>query len=553
VTTAFAQPLQATVSDGGGVAVAGATVVLNAPASGASGVFSGGSGVVSNGGLTYTDVSNASGQFAIPPTFTANTNIGVYNVLAQVSPPTANATDYNVDNFKLQNLSSSGVSGQSYSYYLPFVANAAAGFSSQVTVQNLGTASASVSAQYFDRAGASVSAASSVNVATNASWLAANPLAQGSTGTGVITSNQPLSIMVSELTPFGSSAYTVSSGASASLIAPLAIDQASGFNTQLTIANVGVLASSATVTFYDSEGRAIPAATKTLQLAAHSSQSFAQDAADSGLPSGYYGWARVEGLAGAQLVGQVLEQRRDIGFVALANTQSAGSNRLYAPAIFKQAFGQFVTGANIVNPNATPVQVAITYYDREGKAYVASPFTLAGQSLVGIYQAASVGQGLPTGGLPNNFYGSASVTTTGGSVVMVVNEAGGSTKAGTAQSGTYAAASIDTSSVNTDANIGLPIVANNGQGGYTSGLTILNTTASAVSGSVSYYNPDGTLVAGASQNFTIAAQASLPVYQGAAGLPHGFYGQAVVRGASANSLMVTTNVQSDSLFFTYTE
>jgi hypothetical protein len=562
VATTFTQPLQALVTDGAGTAVSGATVVLNAPASGASGVFSGGSGVISNGGLTYTDVSNASGQFATPPTFTANSSVGVYNVLAQVSAPTANASDYNVDNFKLQNLAANAVSGQSYSYYLPFVANSAAGFSSQVTVQNLGNASASISNQYFDKAGATVGAAYSANIAAKSSWVAANPLALGSTGTGVITSNQPLSVIVSQTTPFGSSAYTAPAEASASLIAPLAINQAAGFNTRLTIANVGAIASSATITFYDSVGNIIPDATKILQLAAHSSQSLDQTAAASGLAQGFYGWARVEGSAGGQLVGQVLEQRSDIGFVALANTQvyiqpanTISNTTLYAPAIFNKAFGSFVTGANIINPNTNPVQVSITYYDATGKAYVANPFTLAAHGVDSIYQGASFAQGLPNGGLPPGFYGSASVMTTGGSVVLVVNEAGGTTKAGTAQSGTYAARGASSNSTN--ATIGLPIVANNGQGGYTSGLTILNTTDRATSGSLSYYNPDGILVAGTSQSFTIAAHASLPVYQGAVGLPNGlpngFYGQAVVTGASTHSLIVTTNVQSDSLFFTYTE
>jgi hypothetical protein len=319
---------------------------------------------------------------------------------------------------------------------------------------------------------------------------------------------------------------------------------------------VGTNASSAKVTFYDSLGNLIPVATKTLQLTAHSSQTLDQMATTSGLAQGFYGWAKVEGAAGAQLVGQVLEQRSDIGFVALANTQvymqSVSNSTLYAPAIFNKAFGSFVTGANIVNPNANPVQVSITYYDSTGKAYVASPFTLAGHSLVGIYQGTKIAQGLPNGGLPTGFYGSASVSTTGGSVVPVVNEAGGTTKAGTAQSGTYAAGVSSSSASNSNSNIGLPIVANNGQGGYTSGATILNTREQAVSGSISYYLPNGTQVAGASQNFTIAAHASVPVYQGAANLPSGFYGQAVVTTSVENSLLVTVNVQSDNLFFTYT-
>jgi hypothetical protein len=111
-----------------------------------------------------------------------------------------------------------------------------------------------------------------------------------------------------------------------------------------------------------------------------------------------------------------------------------------------------------------------------------------------------------------------------------------------------------TSTTSATSSIGLPVVANAGQG-YTSGVSILNTSASAVSGSIRYYNPDGSVVAGvAAQNFTLGAHASLPAYQGAAGLPSGFYGSALVTITSSNgagALVATTNVQSATLFYTY--
>jgi hypothetical protein len=445
-----------------------------------------------------------------------------------------------------------------YSYYLPFLSNAANGYTSQITLQNLGSTPASISSQYFDQNGNLLSlqtkSSACSQVAVNASCVAPNSFSSGAKGTGLIVSNQPLSVLVQETTPFGSSAYAVNAGANASLIAPLAINNSLGFNTQLTIANVGANATTLTVSFYDQNGNALPAATQNLILAAHASQTLDQTAANSNLPQGFYGWAQIQAANGAQLVGQVLETRPDIKFTALANMLSTGASTLFAPAIFNQTFGNFVTGANIVNPNANPVRVSITYYDSTGKAYVASPFMLAGQSLVGIYQGASSAQGLPNGGLPKGFYGSASLTTTGGNVVMVVNQAGNTTKAGTAQSGTYAAGA-NNNSASTGANIGLPIVAKQAQAGYNSGATILNTSPQAVSGQISYYLADGTQVTAASQNFTIAAHASLPVYQGAVtNLPNGFYGQAVITTTNEanNSLLVTTNVQSDNLFFSYT-
>ena len=447
-----------------------------------------------------------------------------------------------------------------YSYYLPFVGNSANGFTSQVTLQNVGNGAAVVTSQYFDPAGNNVGQtgvaglAGCSSVAVGAACNPINPFGKGAGGTGVIVSNQPLAVIVTESTPFGGSAYAVTAGTSQSLVAPLAINNAGGFVTQLTVANAGAGTTTATVTFYDQHGNALPAATKNILLPAHASQTLDQTATDSGLPVGFYGWASIEGSAGSQLVAQVLETRADIKFVALANSQQLTANsqnqKLYAPAVFRNAFGGFVTGANIVNPQANPVQVTVTYYDSQGQTYPTTPFMLAAHALAPVYQGASGGDGLPPGGLPNGFYGSAVVSSQGGDIVMVVNEAGNQTASGAAQSGTYAALSVDPAMSHN--SIGLPVMANGG-GGFVSGATLLNTGDTAVTGTIRYYNRDGTGV-GSAQSFQIAAHASLPVFQGAVGLPAGFVGQAIISlDGAGGGVMVTTNVQSASLFYTYTE
>jgi hypothetical protein len=205
-------------------------------------------------------------------------------------------------------------------------------------------------------------------------------------------------------------------------------------------------------------------------------------------------------------------------------------------------------------------QICVTYHSTQhhtGKAFNSAPFMLAAHAVAPIYQGANSsgsGQGLPNGGLPAGFYGSATVTSAGGDIVMVVNEAGNLTKNGTAQSGTYTAQTLSAGS-NHPNNIGLPIVANGGNG-YITGATILNTTDTPQSGTINYYKVDGTIIPTvANQSFSIAAHASLPIYQGAAGLPIGFYGGAVITSTSSNSngLIVTTNAQNDNMFFTYTE
>jgi hypothetical protein len=473
----------------------------------------------------------------------------------------------------------SSVNVESFSYVLPFLANQSNGFSTQLKLQNLGSKPASLSIQYYTNNGKML-VSQSVNtgacnlIAAVAACSPTNPFSVGASGTGVVVSNQPLSILVVQNTPYGSTAYTAPAFTStnASLVAPLAINNAQGgFETQLNIANVSANAGSATVTFYDQQGALLPAATKTLVLGPYTVQTLDQTASDSYLPTGFYGWAKVEGSAGLQLVGQVLEQRPSIRFVAFANMQpllnSNTTPTLVAGAIFNQAFGDFVSGANLINPNPNPVQVSLTYYDNFGKAYIVPVFSLGANAVLPIYHGASVSAstasqnpGLPVGGLPIGFYGSALVSSSGGvlPLVMVVNDASGSVSDNAlVRSGTYVASGLSRNNQNNQKsikNIGLPIVANQGQG-YMSGLVVVNTSEQPTSATLSYYNTAGVLV-GQSQNFTIPSHASVPIYQGAAGLPNNFYGQAVITQTdveTTNQLVVVANVQAADLFFTYNE
>ncbi|MBS1497154.1 MAG: HYR domain-containing protein [Bacteroidetes bacterium] len=75
--TAFANLLKAKVTDASSIPVSGATVTFTAPASGASGTFPGPA-------ATATAVTDANG-IATAPTFTANANLGSYNVVATVT------------------------------------------------------------------------------------------------------------------------------------------------------------------------------------------------------------------------------------------------------------------------------------------------------------------------------------------------------------------------------------------------------------------------------------------------------------------------------------
>jgi hypothetical protein len=161
------------------------------------------------------------------------------------------------------------------------------------------------------------------------------------------------------------------------------------------------------------------------------------------------------------------------------------------------------------------------------------------------------GNGLPNGGLPNGWYGAATVKVSEGSgIIMFVNEQGGVTATGGDQSGTYGAA-VSGASI-----VGLPVMANGAFGGYITGATIENITNTPVTASVQYYDLSGNTV-GTAKSVTIGGNASYGLYQGGSdqALPSGFYGtaQITVTGGPSSSLLVTTNAQSDAFFYSYTE
>jgi hypothetical protein len=439
--------------------------------------------------------------------------------------------------------SSAGV----YTYYMPFLANNANGFSTYLVAQNMGTAPANLSMQYYTQAATGLASDGISSLSVHQQWLPATKLAANTTGNAILTSDQPLNVVVALSTSVGGSAYSVRSEAGNNLIAPvMANDALGGFTTQLTIFNGGVTASSVTVAFYDTAGNHFATADQTFNLPAYQSQTL--DQASIGLPRGFNGWAQISGSSGSQLVGQILEQRPDIHFVAIANTVVLGNKTanktLYAPTIFNKAYGSFYTGANIVNPNGLPMQVTVTYYDKDGSipANTTHTYTIPAFGVQSLYA------GSGTIGLPQGFTGSAVVTSSDGPIVMLVNQSGGSSSTNSIQSGVYDALAVGATMA------GLPVVAKNAFGGFVTGSTILNLDSNSVTVSVQYFDTKGNVVG--SENFSIAGHARQDVFAGTTlALPNNFFGSAVVSvaGGASGQIAVVTNAANSSLFYTYIE
>jgi hypothetical protein len=119
VGTTFAQPLQATVLDGGNNPINNLTVTFTAPGSGQSGTFPGGF-------LTATAATNASGV-ATSPSFTANLTSGSYNVVAGVSGLTQAAVFGLTNNALSQTITFNPIANQTQGTQLPLSATASSG------------------------------------------------------------------------------------------------------------------------------------------------------------------------------------------------------------------------------------------------------------------------------------------------------------------------------------------------------------------------------------------------------------------------------------------
>lgn len=536
INAAFSQPLVAQLTDAQGNGVAGASVTFAAPSNNGAGVPS---AVFSNSTTpNLVVVTTDESGYVTAPVAIANNLAGSYNVTAIVAG--LPSLSYSLTNT---------LAATSYIYYLPFLANQAGGFTSYLAFQNNTATAATVQLQYYTEQGVSIASPATTcgSVAGNAECIPPNPFAVGVRGTGVLISTQPLNVVVAEATPAGGSAYAVKAGAASSLVVPVALNGAfGGFTSQISVANFGPTTVTATVSFYDNNGNVQTSAAKTLTIAPYTSSVLDQSSTSSNLASGFSGWAKVSSPAGSQLVAQVVEQNSSNHFVAIAGATASGQTTVYAPTAFRGAYGSFATGAAIVNPNSPAVQVTVTYYDQNGTATTTPSFNLPAYGVASVYQGANSGNGIPTGGLPNGYTGAMQVNASGGGVVMLVNEAGTSTPGGTAQSGSYLATSSGGN------RVGLPVVANGGFG-YITGATIYNTSNAAVSGTISFYNSDGSPT-GVSQSFSVAAHASVAYYQGSANLALGYYGTAIVsETGSGNDLIVTTNAESFNFFYTYTE
>ena len=262
-----------------------------------------------------------------------------------------------------------------------------------------------------------------------------------------------------------------------------------GYTTAAYIQNLGAAPASVQINYYDAGGNPVgsgdsniiqPNATWTVRQ--DNGRSFAAGQAGTGV------------ILGSQPLAAFVNEFAPAGdATSYTGITSGVGSTLYAPAIANVAYGGYTTGIGLVNLSASPTNITVTYRDGTGA-------TIANQNLPNVAAGAYQGVYSGTAGLPSGFAGTATITSSAGNLAAVVNETG----PGNQLSSYGAVAAGSTTSF-------APVALNNAYGGYNTGMAIQNTTGSAGTVTITYYDSTGTATVKTSP---IVANGYLAVYQG---------------------------------------
>jgi hypothetical protein len=303
-------------------------------------------------------------------------------------------------------------------------------------------------------------------------------------------------------TPGGTSATSSSDHYSYSLPPPevavlpaMANAAYGGYTTAATIQNTGSAPANIQIVYYDQTGAQVGAGDAITGLPANASWTVRQDngnsfALGSAGSAVVYSSQPVAAFVNEFAPGNVGDATSYTGVQAPSGVGAT----LYAATIVNNAYGGYTTGIGLLNAGSSPTNVTITYRDGAGAVIKTQTVTgLAAHAYQALYSGAA--------GLPSGFAGTATITSsTTQPLGAIVNETGPG-----GQFSSYDA--VPSGSTTLDA----PAALRNAFGGYNTGMGIVNTTGSAGTVTINYYDSSGTPTA---TTHPIAANGSLGVYQG---------------------------------------
>jgi hypothetical protein len=306
----------------------------------------------------------------------------------------------------------------------------------------------------------------------------------------------------------------VQSGTDISL--PLAAKRYLGQSSIVSVQNTNRTAQATVTVQLFAGGSTTPVKTTSLAIASGSSvtMDLAKSPEFTTVPDGFLGSMRFTS-GGANIGVQSFIDIENVSkavyaFEGVPSEQAA--DKLYVPLIRNDFFG--TTGISVVNPGTTPVQVTLTYIPSPITASVCTdrivhgggPATIpAGSSIVFYQGGATPGAGAP--GLPAGCLGSATVESTGGNILAIVNDA--NLKAGT--SAAYNAVGAAQGS----RKVALPLFRNEHTNyKLSTGIQAMNIGTQPANATITFADSTGTVISGcgADCQTTIAPNASYTWY-----------------------------------------
>jgi hypothetical protein len=268
-----------------------------------------------------------------------------------------------------------------------------------------------------------------------------------------------------------------------------------GYTTSIYIQNGGTSPANISIQYYNQSGAQVGKGDTRTGLAPHANWTVRQDNGNS-FAAGAAGWAWI--VSNQRISAFVNEFAPNAGdatsYTAIRYPNDVGST-LYEPAIANNAYGGYTTGMGVVNYGPGG-DITVTYRDALGvvvKTQVLS--NVAAGAYVPVYS------GDAALGLPSGFAGTATLVKSGqGVLAAVVNETGPH-----GQFSSYDAVNAGSTS------LFAPVAMNNAYGGFYTGMGVQNTTSTAGTVTVTYYDSAGTPTQVVK---SIAANGYLGLYQG---------------------------------------
>jgi len=354
----------------------------------------------------------------------------------------------------------------------------------------------------------------------------------GFLGSVVVASTAPVSCNVNtqkqstgtQSDPYriGTSAGLSAASAAPTVYAPQVMKGFYGWNSYIAVQNTATSAVTVTVSYKDSSGNAVPAATESVLIPAQSMHVFYQDA-NSGLPSSFLGAATIKAADGTSALATVVNFYNSGTDSSTAQLHSyngftSGANKLYVPRFVRNFYG-YNSGLSIQNIGTANTTVKITF-TFAGNTYVYNSSAIAPGAALPLY-APGITELSGVDSLPmGQRFGSAIIeVTSGGPVIAIVNEdnrGGAGVPAERAGQGSTYNAIADGTQTKT---VFFPQIARHAGGVFSGGFQIANTTATAGTCNITYAGA----AAANETNVALPANGSIARYApNVANLPDGF-------------------------------